>query len=448
MSSVLLSLSDDALAAALAALAAAGRSPDWPSPADRAALSASTGWPDRHLAEAVRRAFAPFTPAACRRLVARGRASAAAHLVTRSPGTPPVAGVPATLPADPLAPPSLLVLLAGRAPAVAAAALFQGLAARRTVTLKPSSAEPLFAGLLCRLVASAAPALAPAASLLDAPSGDPRLAAALDAADAVLAYGSDATIAAVLAARPGRLTLAGGHRESAVVLFRDALDRPGAAPRLARAIARDAAVYDQSGCLSPQVVLVEEGAAVSPADLARHLALALVAAERDLPPGPVPLPDAAVARLFLEDSRLLARAGGGLVLPPSGPVPPAVVLLPGLPARPAPGFRVLQVVPFRGVPDLPALLPALAGRLQGLAVAGDRRRLAAALARAPAYRPCRLCAPGRLQSPPAGWPENGLDVVRALSVRPRADGVTRIDRPPETPQNRPVGQAGRRGRPG
>ncbi len=387
-------LPDAALADALADLAAAGLDPAWPGPRDRAALSASTGWTGPHLAEAVRRAFAPFTPAACRRLVAMGRPSPAVS-----------------------APRALLAILAGRVPAVVSAALFQGLAARHAVVLKPPAVEPVFARLLVALVARAAPSLAGTVRLLDLPSSDPSLLAEVRDAPAVLAYGSDATIAAIREARPGRPTIVGGHRESAVLLFRDALERPGAAVRLARAIARDAAIYDQSGCLSPHVVLVEDGAPVSPAGFARLLALSLVLAERDLPPGPVPLPAAAMVRLFLEESRLLARSASGLVLPPSGPVPPAVVLLPGLPARAAPGWRVLQVVPFRGTPDLSALLPGLSGHLQGLAVAGDRRRLAAALSRAPDIVPCHLCAPGRLQSPPAAWPENGVRVVRTLAGR-------------------------------
>ncbi len=403
-------LDDDALAATMAALAAAGLAPDWPTPSDRAALAGSTGWSGRHLDEAVRRAFAPYTLAACRRLVSLARRTASA--ARASPGN-----LDAPLPGNW----GLLAILAGRVPAVASGALFQGLAARHTVVLKPSSAEPAFARLLCDLVARTAPFLAPAVTLLDAPPGDPRLVDAVAAAPAVLAYGSDATVAAVQAARPGRLTLVGGHRESIAILFGDALGSTASAKRLARAIARDASIYDQSGCLSPQVALVEDGAPVPARAFAHLLHEAFVETARTLPPGPIPILDAAAVRMFLEESRLLARASGGLVLPASGPVPPVVAFLPDLPARRAPGCRVLQVVPFRGDPDLASLLPTLASRLQGLAVAGDRRRLAAALDRFQAFRPCRVCAPGRLQSPPAGWPENGVSVVRALAAARPSD---------------------------
>lgn len=387
-------LDDEALARALAALAAAGLAPGWPSGADRAALAASSGWSGPHLDEAVRRAFAPYPLPACRRLVALGRFAPRRDFVRNR---------------------HLLAILAGRVPALATAALFQGLAARHVVTLKPSSAEPVFTRLICALLARAVPVLAAAARCLDADSADPRVATALTNADAVLVYGSDATVGKVQAARPGRLTIAGGHRESAVVVLGDALGSPRAATRLAQAIARDVAIYDQSGCLSPQVVLVEDGATVSPAALADLIYQALVASESYLPSGPVPLLDAAAIRLFVEESRLIARTSSGRVVPAFGPVPPTVVLLPGTAARPAPGYRTLQVVPFRGAPDLPALLPTLADRMQGIAVAGDRCRLAEVLARHPAFRPNRICAPGRLQLPPAGWPENGIVVVRALA---------------------------------
>lgn len=396
-------LDDDTLASALSATATAGLDADWPNPTDRARLTSSTGWSGAHLVVAVRRAFLPFTPAACRRLVALGRTTANRE----DPKMRPTAHSGDR---------RLLAILAGRVPAVATSAVFNGLAARHKVLLKPSSAEPVFARLLCSLVERAAPQLAASLSLMNIPSSDPRLDLMVSQEDAVLAYGSDATIASIRHNRAERLTMGGGHRESVVLCFRDAFDPPGAARRIARAVARDTAIYDQDGCLSPQVILIEENSALPSAAFASLLHEELLAIAGRLPPGPIPLLSAASVRMFIEESRLLAMSTGGLVLPTDGRGPPAVVLVAAtLPARPSPGFRVLQVVPFSGEPDLSFLLPHLANRLQGIAIAGDRQRLAATLARHPAYRPYRTCAPGRLQSPPAGWPENGFVVVRELS---------------------------------
>jgi hypothetical protein len=381
----------DALTAALAGLA------EWwlrPGPSRDAAISLvseSTGWPVPHAAEAVRRAFSPYTPGAIAGLVRAGS----------GPGPRPG---------------HLLAVLAGRVPAVAANALFWSLAARVPVVLKPSSAEPEFARLLVASVRAVAAVIAPHVALLDVPSSDRRPAEAVRDAPVCLAYGSDASVAAVAALRPGLPTLVGAHRESFVLAFADALRDESAARRLAAAVADDVAIYDQSGCLSPHCVLVER-CGIPPQDFAALLRDELARAALRIPPAAPPIADVAGVRMFVEESRAL----GGRVLPGPTGIPPAVVLLPpGAPARPAPGLRVVQILPFEGEPDLAALLPNLAGRVQGIAVAGDRSRTrpraAAAFAAHPSHHPSRVCAPGRLQRPPAAWPENGVLVTRCLAI--------------------------------
>jgi hypothetical protein len=294
--------------------------------------------------------------------------------------------------------------------------MFHALAARVPILLKPPAAAPAFARLLVASVARAAPALAPSVALLDVPGGDPALDAAVRTAPACLVHGSDATVAAVLAARDGLPTFPGAHRESVAIAFREARV-PGRLPALARALARDVAIYDQSGCLSPVAVLVEDPEAPRPGapsrDLAARLFDALLAQARRWPPGAPTLPDAAAIRAFAEESRLVARASGGRLFPDRGPVPPVLSCAPG-PLRPGPGFRSVQVVPFATPGDLAAALAPLAGRLQGVAIAGPRARWTAFLAAHPAFRPAWTTTPGRLQRPPADWPENGIVLSREL----------------------------------
>jgi hypothetical protein len=310
--------------------------------------------------------------------------------------------------------PWLLALLAGRIPALAAGVVFSALAARIPVVLKPSSAEPVFARLLVKALEAAAPDLASAVTVADLPSRHPSLSALAAAAPVALVYGSDSTVAAVLALRPDLPTLTGPHRESAAIVFRDALGLDSFR-RLAAALARDISIYDQSGCLSPQVVLVEEGGDVSPMEFAATVLESLRAIERRWPPGPMPLDAAASMRLLVQEARMPAASSGPRAFPATGQIPPLVIFSPGIPYRPGPGFRTIQVIAFRDAPDLPRLLAPLEGRLQGIAVSGDRRRLNAVLSASPRFRPHRICAPGRLQSPPADWPENGIVLARELA---------------------------------
>ncbi len=355
-------------------------------------LSASTGWPRPHLMEALRRAFSPWAGSAFERAVVRawtGRIAA--------PSSRPDLW--------------LLAILAGRIPALATGAAFRALAAGVPAVLKPSSAEPVFCELLVRSAQRHSDLLGRAVRVVTDPATLPVL---VREAPACLAYGRDDTVARIRKVREGRPTWCGGHRESLAVVFREAASSGSEAALLAARLARDCAIYDQSGCLSPHVVLYEEGGAVEPERFAEFLVGALQALDRRWPPASLDQHEAATLRLFLDESRLLATRAGGVVRPERGPPRPAVVLVPGGTYRPAPGGRVLQVLTFRGRPDLGRLVPSLAGRLQGLAFAGPRARLDEALSASPSCRVPYVCRLGRLQRPPPDWRENGWDLTREL----------------------------------
>ncbi len=355
-------------------------------------LSASTGWPRPHLVEALRRAFRPWTPAAIERSVRRAYDTRGAVPFARRDLW-------------------LLVLLAGRIPALATGVAFRALAAGVPVVLKPSSAEPVFCDLLARSARRHSDLLGGAVRVVTDPG---TVASLLPEAPACLAYGRDETVARVREIRDGRPTWCGGHRESLVVVFREALGSESGAEAVAGGVARDCAIYDQSGCLSPHLALVEEGGGVPPRAFARMVFAHLQALERRWPPAVPAVEEAAALRLFAEESRILAALRGGRVFPGRGPARPLVVLMPDGVYRPGPGYRVLQVLTFRGETDFGRRAPSLAGRLQGLAAAGPRARLNATLRGAPGSMAPYVCRPGRLQSPPADWLENGLDLTAGL----------------------------------
>src|SRR5207237_4674039 len=84
------------------------------------------------------------------------------------------------------------------------------------------------------------------------PGGDPRTTALLQSADSVIAYGSDASIAALRALTPTGTPFFGfGHALSVGIITADGGTEAGR-------FARDILLYDQGGCLSAQAVFVED----------------------------------------------------------------------------------------------------------------------------------------------------------------------------------------------
>ena len=358
-------------------------------------LETSTGWSGLHLAEAVRRAFSPFDSAALAEL----------------------AGDVPEVEADNTS--KLLAILAGRVPALAAKVLFHGLCAGVGVILKPSSAEPVFA----RLLVKSMNAVAPEVPVSHAPTGRLLLDELVKAAPLCLVYGSDETVASVLAARPALPTLTGPHMESFAIVFASALTDDAAARAIAYKIALDTAIYDQSGCLSPVAGLVQSGGTITTREFAGYLLESLI--KTPLKTGAYRPELLAPVRLFLQESSLLY--GRDAVLTGPDGIPPAVIMSDVL--RPSPGMRTIQVIEFQSnddpasrPPDLTALLPGLQNRIQGISIAtgspGDAltesAETAALLAANPAFRPNYLCAPGFLQDPPALWPENGIVLASEL----------------------------------
>ena len=209
--------------------------------------------------------------------------------------------------------------------------------------------------------------------------------------------------------------------ESFAVVFAGALASKAKALDIAAKIAMDTAIYDQSGCLSPVAVLVQKGGAVSPSEFGRMLVDAMAASP--FKPGKTDADAITPARLFVQEISTV-RGRNAVMTGPDG-IPPAVVMVDRV--RPCPGMRTLQITEFdapgKGGPDAPVLvpdlsdyLPGLAGRVQGMAVAGSGLETTLLLNANPDFRPNHLCRPGRLQDPPAMWPENGIILSRELAL--------------------------------
>jgi hypothetical protein len=116
-------------------------------------------------------------------------------------------------------------------------------AASAHVTVRPSSRDPTLTRVLVAAADDDAIALTPARDVATVARGE------------IHVYGRDATIDAVrVAARPGVVVRGHGAGMGAAIVSRGAQAEAAAAE-----VASDAILFDQRGCLSPRVVVVEGG---------------------------------------------------------------------------------------------------------------------------------------------------------------------------------------------
>ncbi|HEX5724837.1 MAG TPA: acyl-CoA reductase, partial [Longimicrobiaceae bacterium] len=305
-------------------------------------------------------------------------------------------------------------VFSGNVPGVAVTSLVRSLLVKAATLGKTAAGEPLLAPLFARAVAEEDAGLGACLAVTYWPGGAEALErAALEAADAVVAYGGAEAVASVRARTPPRARfLAYGPRLSFAAVGRDRLTR-AEAPALARDAALDAAIFDQQGCVSPHLFYVEEGGEVGPREWAALLAAAMEQVERELPRGPLaPGESAAIHQLRGE-----AEFASGAVLHASPGGTAWTVVYDPDPAFAASCLnRVVRVKPVAALAEVPALLEAYASVLQTVGVAASpaaARALAAALGRLGASRVAPL---GRMAWPPPHWHHDGrpplLDLVR------------------------------------
>lgn len=289
-------------------------------------------------------------------------------------------------------PPTLVAhVLASNVPALALPAAALGSLAGRAVLLKSGRADPLSAPAFQRALAAVDPELAATVVPVYWRGGDVDAErAALASAAVVVASGNDASIVA-LAGRLGERLVGHGARTSVAVVASDDADVAGA-------LARDVAMHDQRGCLSPQAVFVVGDAA----RFAERLAAALENVALDLPPAPASVDERAARRTAVagaewDGARVVRDGARGTVL-----------LAPDARPRPHPGHRTIWVHPLASLADLPALLPA--GAIECVGVAGATLPLDALRARGVA----RVCPIGRMQRPSLAWPRGQRPPLRTL----------------------------------
>lgn len=298
-----------------------------------------------------------------------------------------------------------------------AAALLAGAA----VIIKSASRESVFFGNFVRSLAAADPAVAARIALVSFSREDRAAMSAMWAAceGGVVAYGDDASLAALAAAgaAPGAREWAGfGSRLSGALVALDLPDtagtpgraRPQAAEAAACGLARDVALFEQRGCLSPHHVFVVGGAEEARGFAARLLRALERLARRLPPPARLPLDAAAAIRGLRERARWRAlaqptdAAGRDIALWESAA---ATVIYDRTAAFSAsPGYRTVFVSALDNIDELGARLGPAAGRLEAFALAAPPERREPLKEHLRRLGATYVCEPGQMQAPPLDWP--------------------------------------------
>lgn len=295
-------------------------------------------------------------------------------------------------------------VLSGNIPGLAAVPTLTSLAVKSAVLLKAAAGDPVLPALFAASIAAADADVGRCVLATYWPGGDRSLeAVAFSEADLVVASGSEASIAAIAAQVPGRFS-GHGHKVSFAVIGKERLSDADVAGRLADALAYDVSLWDQQGCLSPQLCYVERGGAIAPGDFADLLAEQLSRWAVRLPPRRLTVAEQSAVLRFRQEVEWRGAAG---LLASTDSTTWTVSIEEDDDFTPTCLNRCVRV---KIVPSLMALAAALAPHRRHLEAAGiavGAERLSAVVEMLAACGVHRVCRIGVMQRPPLTWPQSG-----------------------------------------
>ena len=227
----------------------------------------------------------------------------------------------------------------------------------------------------------------------------------LASADAVIVYGSDETVAALRARTPaGKIFIGHGHKASLGIVW----DDPGFAS--CPGAARDASLFDQQGCLSPQVLYVRESQPGFARRYAERLAAAMDQFNRTHPRGPLEVAEKAGIANLRAAYRFRAAGDLRVALWEGGAnMDWTVIYEEDAWFTASPLNRVIFVKPL---PEkLAEAMGPAAGHVGAVGLWPCSEELADRFA---ALCPSRFCPVGRMQDPPWTWHNGGIPRLASL----------------------------------
>jgi len=305
-----------------------------------------------------------------------------------------------------LGPPLIAHVLSGNIPGLAAAPVLLSLAIKSAVLLKPAAGDPLFPELLAASIAAVDAELGACVAVLPWRGGDVEIEAiAFGAADLVVASGSDSAIAAIRA-RVTRRFIGHGHKISFALIGAERLDAEAAAWELARGLAYDVSLWDQQGCLSPQLCYVESGGHVAPERFAELLARALAEHASALSPRCLSFDEQTAVQRFRQEAEWCDAASSRLLASP-GSTDWTVSLEPDARFLPTCLHRCIRLKSVERCDGLAAELARHRQHLEAAGVAFGGARTAAVAEMLAACGVHRVCPIGTMQVPALTWRQGG-----------------------------------------
>jgi hypothetical protein len=240
-------------------------------------------------------------------------------------------------------------------------------------------------------------------------------AALFNEANCLTLTGSDETLAAVRARLPSRVRFVGyGQRVSFGFVTREVLREETIAGVVAN-VADDIIAWDQHGCLSPQVMYVEERGAVESDQFAQKLAVELARRETIQPRGKISVAEAAAiaSRRTICDT-LAAHRADVKVWASQDSTAWTVVFEHDIRFQFSPLNRFVYVKP---VPDLATVLQgadAVREKVSTVGIAAPPERAKGLAIEFGRWGARRICPIGRMQNPPLTWRHDGRPALGDL----------------------------------
>jgi acyl-CoA reductase-like NAD-dependent aldehyde dehydrogenase len=307
--------------------------------------------------------------------------------------------------ADPLA--LLSVILAGNVFTASVRGIVVPLLLGIPVLVKASSRDTVFPMMFRDALRSADSRLGASMDLVAFPGSDVECNAALtEVAEAVSVYGSDETVAALTSQVGDTPLIAHGHGVSVAYCGAGASADARFTSTIEK-LALDICAYDQRGCLSPQLVYVEETSSQTAAAFARRLIdEGLDPTGRTLPRGPLPGSVGAAQAQW----RGMAEVEGALLVGDHC----SVSIRAPQPIRWSPAYRNVAVCPVSGLDEAVQAMESIGSHLKCVGTdAGSLPEVRARLAESPTLN-AYACPLGEMQTPALDAPADGLPIWHGL----------------------------------